>query len=280
MLSNQSLQRGLAILDLLDRATAPVGIRDIARAFDLSPTIVQRLTNSLVAAGYVEQVAETRRYRLGYRAMQLGGAMITEDRLSSLAARELQQLADDHQLNGYLGALRNNRVVYLHSVQSSGPVVVRVAAGSQVNPHSTALGKILLAQLPVSEAKSVLGKSPYEQFTPRTHHPVVGTLGRAGRHPPPRLRNRSRREHQRHHFVRRDHPQRGRRSGRRVERGVPCRRGGQMAGTDPACPRRGTPLLRVARVSRRRHQGVRSERRSCVTSCELSNEYLLTPPRC
>jgi DNA-binding IclR family transcriptional regulator len=168
MLSNQSLQRGLAILDLLDRAKAPVGIRDIARALDLSPTIVQRLTNSLVAAGYVEQVAETRRYRLGYRAMQLGGAMITEDRLSSLAARELQQLADDHQLNGYLGALRNNRVVYLHSVQSSGPVVVRVAAGSQVNPHSTALGKILLAQLPVSDAKSVLGKSPYEQFTPRT----------------------------------------------------------------------------------------------------------------
>ena len=49
MLKNQSLERGLAILDLLDRATAPLGIREIARAMDLSPTIVQRLTNSLVA---------------------------------------------------------------------------------------------------------------------------------------------------------------------------------------------------------------------------------------
>ena len=148
MISNQSLQRGLTILDLLDRAPAPLGIRELARLMELSPTIVQRLTNTLVVAGYVEQVAETRRYKLGYRAMQLGGAMVTEDRLISLAAKELQQLADNHQLNGYLGALRNDRVVYLHSVQSSGPVVVRVAAGSQVNPHSTALGKVRRGALP------------------------------------------------------------------------------------------------------------------------------------
>ena len=123
MISNQSLQRGLAILDLLDRAPSPLGIRELARLMELSPTIVQRLINTLVVGGYVEQVAETRRYKLGYRAMQLGGAMITEDRLISLAAKELQQLADSHLLNGYLGALRNNRVVYLHSAQSSGPVV-------------------------------------------------------------------------------------------------------------------------------------------------------------
>ncbi len=168
MISNQSLQRGLTILDLLDRAPAPLGIRELARLMELSPTIVQRLTNTLVVAGYVEQVAETRRYKLGYRAMQLGGAMITEDRLISLAAKELQQLADNHQLNGYLGALRNNRVVYLHSVQSSGPVVVRISVGAQVNAHSTALGKILLAELPVSAVKSIVGKPPYEQFTSRT----------------------------------------------------------------------------------------------------------------
>jgi DNA-binding IclR family transcriptional regulator len=168
MISNQSLQRGLTILDLLDRAPSPLGIRELARLMELSPTIVQRLINTLVVAGYVEQVAETRRYKLGYRAMQLGGAMITEDRLISLAAKELQQLADSHLLNGYLGALRNNRVVYLHSVQSSGPVVVRIAVGSQVNAHSTALGKILLAELPATSVKSIVGKPPYAQFTPRT----------------------------------------------------------------------------------------------------------------
>ena len=53
----------------------------------------------------------------------------------------MRLLADKHLLNGYLGVLRDNKVVYLHTVQSSGPVVVRISVGSQVNAHSTALGK-------------------------------------------------------------------------------------------------------------------------------------------
>jgi DNA-binding IclR family transcriptional regulator len=168
MSGNQSLERGLAILDLLDRAAEPMGIREIAREMQLSPTIVQRLANTLSQSGFIEQVSETRRYRLGYRAMLLGGAMKAEDRLLASANKELQLLADKHLLNGYLGVLRNNRIVYLHTVQSSGPVVVRIAAGSQVNAHSTALGKVLLCELDTSAVKAVLGRAPYVQYTPNT----------------------------------------------------------------------------------------------------------------
>jgi DNA-binding IclR family transcriptional regulator len=168
MSGNQSLERGLAILDLLDRATEPMGIREIARAIELSPTIVQRLANTLSQSGFIEQVAETRRYRLGYRAMLLGGTMMTEDRLLASADKELQLLADRHLLNGYLGVLRDNKVIYLHTVQSSGPVVVRISVGSEVNAHSTALGKALLSDLDTAAVKAVLGRAPYTQFTSHT----------------------------------------------------------------------------------------------------------------
>jgi DNA-binding IclR family transcriptional regulator len=168
MSGNQSLDRGLAILDLLDRTAEPIGIREMARALKLSPTIVQRLANTLSQSGFIEQVLETRRYRLGYRAMLLGGAMKSEDRLLTAVNKELQILADKHLLNGYLGVLRDNKVVYLHTVQSSGPVVVRIAVGSQVNAHSTALGKVLLAQLDTAAVKAVLGRAPYVAFTPNT----------------------------------------------------------------------------------------------------------------
>jgi DNA-binding IclR family transcriptional regulator len=168
MSGNQSLERGLAILDLLDRAAEPMGIREIARAIELSPTIVQRLANTLSQAGFIEQVSETRRYRLGYRAMLLGGTMMTEDRLMASADKELQLLADRHLLNGYLGVLRDNRVIYLHTVQSSGPVVVRISVGSEVNAHSTALGKALLSELDNAAVKAVLGRAPYAQFTAHT----------------------------------------------------------------------------------------------------------------
>jgi DNA-binding IclR family transcriptional regulator len=46
--------------------------------------------------------------------------------------------------------------------------VVRISVGSQVNAHSTALGKALLSELDTSTVKAVLGRAPYAQFTEHT----------------------------------------------------------------------------------------------------------------
>lgn len=168
MSGNQSLERGLAVLELLDKAKEPIGVRAIARQLDISPAIAQRLANTLMQAGFIEQVRETRRYRLGHRAITLGSAVAGEDRLLISAGEELQHLADAFQLNGYLGALRDGRVVYLKAVQSSGPIVVRAGVGSRANAHSTALGKVLLAELEASDLEAVLGPPPFLQCTPAT----------------------------------------------------------------------------------------------------------------
>lgn len=168
MSGNQSLERGLAVLDLLDRATAPMGVREMGRALNLDPTIIQRLANSLSQTGYVEQVAASRKYKLGYRAIVLGGSTMAVDRLMVVAQTELQRLADTHFLNGYLGVRRGDRIVYLLSVQSSGPVAVRATVGAEINAHSTALGKALIAELPVAEIKAIVGRAPYEPCTPNT----------------------------------------------------------------------------------------------------------------
>jgi DNA-binding IclR family transcriptional regulator len=168
MNSNQSLERGLAILDLLDKAKEPMGVRAIGRELDISPAIVQRLANTLMQAGFIEQDRMTRRYKLGYRAITLGSAFAGEDQLLVNAGQELQRLADEFQLNGYLGALRDGRVVYLKAVQSSGPIVVRAAVGSVANAHATALGKALLAQLEAAEIEAILGPAPYPRYTAST----------------------------------------------------------------------------------------------------------------
>ena len=69
---SQSLERGLAVLELLDGSETPLGVRELARRLALGPAIVQRLLNTLGSRGYVEQAAETRRYRIGPRALGLG----------------------------------------------------------------------------------------------------------------------------------------------------------------------------------------------------------------
>jgi DNA-binding IclR family transcriptional regulator len=168
MSTNQSLSRGLAMLDAIDGNGGSMGIRELARALDISPSIAQRLANTLVEAGYLQQIVETRRYRLGYRALAIGSSMVRSDALYMNAAAELKLLADHRQLNGYLGVIQQNNVVYLHTVQSSGAIAIRAEAGSRVLAHSTAMGKALIAELPVDEAQAVLGPAPYAARTART----------------------------------------------------------------------------------------------------------------
>jgi DNA-binding IclR family transcriptional regulator len=168
MNTNQSLQRGLSILELVDAATSPLGVRDIARQLKLSAATVQRLTNTLAAHHYLEQVRETRRYRIGVRALGLGNSLLAHDKLISNANAELQRLASDHQLNGYLAVLRERHAVYLLAVQSRGPIVIRAAPGSIAHLHSTAMGKVLLAWLGDGAAKEILEAAPLAQLTART----------------------------------------------------------------------------------------------------------------
>src|SRR5438105_945467 len=84
---NQSLERGLQMLDLLDRSPEPLGIRELARRMEVAPSMVQRLANTLSAAAYVEQAPESQRYRIGPRSIGLGSNAIRRDRMLSEAQR-------------------------------------------------------------------------------------------------------------------------------------------------------------------------------------------------
>jgi len=166
--TNQSLARGLQLLSTIDGASEPMGIRELARSLELSASIAQRLVNTLSEAGFLEQVPDTRRYRLGHRALALGSRHVSSDLLFVNAAAELRRLAETHHLNGYLGVVQGRQIIYLHTAQSRGAVVIRAEPGSICAPHSTALGKALLSALPSEEAQNILGKPPYPVRTPKT----------------------------------------------------------------------------------------------------------------
>jgi len=165
--ANQSVDRALLILEALSRAGEPVGVRDLARAIGLPASIAQRLLATLADRGFAEQDA-ARRYAIGLRAFAVGNAFIGGNALTREAMKELQQLADQRQLNTYLGVLRNRTVVYLLACQSSGPITIRTHAGADTHLHATALGKAMLADLPEEEARRVLGREPYARPTLHT----------------------------------------------------------------------------------------------------------------
>lgn len=166
--TSQSLERGLAVLDLLNQRAGAMGVREVARQLALSPTIVQRLLRTLADAGYVAQDPETQKYRLGYRAVVLGASLIEEDSLVAAAMPPLRRLADEADLNAFLGVRSGRSLVYVLALQSRGPIAIKSTPGSTAAFHATAMGKALLAAMTDEEVADLLGPGPLPALTGRT----------------------------------------------------------------------------------------------------------------
>jgi DNA-binding IclR family transcriptional regulator len=165
---SQSLERGLDVLELIEAQEGEIGVREIARRLKLGPPIVQRLVSSLAARGYIEKNAETARYRLSYRSLALGANGGQAGDYIAAARRELERLAREHRLNGFVMVLRGDRAVYLLAVQADGPIGIKVRPGSEMPLHSTAGGKVLLASVSDDKARGLLGGNPLAAITPQT----------------------------------------------------------------------------------------------------------------
>ncbi len=164
---SQSVVRAVDILELLAQ-NGTLGVRDIARRMELSPTIVHRLLATLASTGFAEQAPDTQKYRIGYRAFRIGCSFLSNNDLDRASAPELVALAEQHQVNSFLGVLRDHAVVYLKVVQSNGPIALNNAPGSLALPHSTAFGKALLAPLTDAQVAEVMGPEPYKKLTKKT----------------------------------------------------------------------------------------------------------------
>lgn len=163
--SVQSVDRALDLLETLAGSDVPVGVGELARAADLPQGTVHRLLRSLELRGYVHQDA-TRKYSIGTAALRLGDA--AQRSLARAARPYLSELVEISGESANLAVLEGNDVVYV--AQSPSPHSLRMFAeeGRHVSPHSTAVGKVLLAALPRERAEAVLRRTGLPAHTPHT----------------------------------------------------------------------------------------------------------------
>lgn len=173
--SSQTVSRALAVLELLGQRGA-LGVREMARHFEVAPSIIQRLINSLAIAGFVEKAVENSKWKIGHKAYQVGSAFLSNTDLNAAVAPELRYLAEEKKINSFLGVEREGHIVYLAAVQSQGALSVTNSPGSRTYLHSTALGKAILADRSDSEAEELLGSAPYKQLTKKTKRSFAALL--------------------------------------------------------------------------------------------------------
>jgi IclR family pca regulon transcriptional regulator len=156
---SRSLEYGVAILECFGGARQMLGIAELADFVGTSRSTTHRYAVTLVALGYLEQGAE-RRYRLSRGSADPGMAAIGAIRRDLSAAAVLEGLRDELGYTVSMGTLDRACVTYVYRLfgHRLGQYAIDrdLAAGASVPAYCTALGKVLLANLPLAERDELL----------------------------------------------------------------------------------------------------------------------------
>jgi DNA-binding IclR family transcriptional regulator len=93
--------------------------------------------------------------------------VIDHSQLRGVASPVLDRLHADTALVVHLGVLRGADVVYLDKVSGGSGMSVPTRVAGHTPAHASALGKVMLAQLPPEEVDAILG-GPLRKSTPAT----------------------------------------------------------------------------------------------------------------
>lgn len=157
--TSQLLAKGLRVLTHIADHGGEVGVRDLARAMAMSTTVTHRLIATLAEQRFLERNGENGRYRIGPQAFEVGKAFLRSAKIETCAPPILRKIVQQTDLNAFLSVMRGANVVYLVAMQDNGPVNIRVAPGTSAPLHATAMGKVLLAELPDDEVRQKLALS-------------------------------------------------------------------------------------------------------------------------
>ncbi len=168
---SQSLERGLAILGCFTPERPVLGIAEIADDLGMSRSTTHRYVITLVELGYLKQGAR-RKYSLGLRVTDLGMSALNSTGLREQAHPFLEELRQRTSYTASLAVLDGPEIVYVDRARSfrrgQSESDLGLAPGSRLPVYCTAMGKVLLANLPERERSELLASLKLTKRGPNT----------------------------------------------------------------------------------------------------------------
>jgi DNA-binding IclR family transcriptional regulator len=151
----QSVDRALTVLEILG-ARGEAGVTEIAAELGVHKSTAFRLVAVLEARGFVEQLADRGKYRLGF-----GMDLAQESR------RTCEELAADLGETVNVAILDGDRVVNISEVRGTSAISSHNWLGQRTPVHATSSGKVLLA-FAAEPVRASLLRPPLERYTDTT----------------------------------------------------------------------------------------------------------------
>src|SRR5215831_18946561 len=151
-----------------DTTNRGLGFSQIAKDLPFSRTTIHRILYTLAKLGYVEKTEIASHYRLTRKFHDISGTILSFQHLQAVSKPVMRTLLIRYSETVNLGSLDGGEVTYLDVAQSPNALALAAFPGDRNPEHSTALGKAMLAFLPESQIRTILGQSPLFRRTSHT----------------------------------------------------------------------------------------------------------------
>jgi IclR family pca regulon transcriptional regulator len=154
----ESLARGLTVITAFGEGRAELNLTEVAQATGLARATARRALITLEHLGYV--TAHDRVFRLTPRVLGLGFPPLSRTSLAEIAAPHLTELSQRLHDSASLAVLTGDEIQYTGRVSTSRVMSVHITIGTRLPAYPTALGRVMLADLPEPPLTELLPLTP------------------------------------------------------------------------------------------------------------------------
>ncbi|MGO1545107.1 MAG: IclR family transcriptional regulator domain-containing protein [Gulosibacter sp.] len=162
----QSLARGLTVIQTFDDEHPEQSLSEVAKRADISPASARRFLYTLESLGYVR--ASGRQFALTPRVLELGFSYLSALSLPEVMQPHLERLSREVGESVSAAVLDDRNIVYVARVPTRRIMSISITIGTSFPAHATSMGRVLLAALPETDARSRLEAGSLKSFTSGT----------------------------------------------------------------------------------------------------------------
>jgi IclR family transcriptional regulator, KDG regulon repressor len=137
--------KALLVLEVVAAEPRALALAEVAERAQLDKSAAHRMLATLIAAGYVNQDRDTRRYSLSYRVVTLSRNLLADDEVVRQARETLEAISAETGEGVHLAVLDGMETVLVQRVKGSQLVAVDFQVGDRSRLHCTSIGKAILA---------------------------------------------------------------------------------------------------------------------------------------
>lgn len=163
----KSLKKALEILECFSLEQPELGITEISSKLNLNKSNVHNIVATFEACGYLEQNAESGKYRLSLKILQLSHVISRNMNFQFIVHKAVKELAEKIDEIVYFGIPDGENVMYMDGGFPDKVFNVRWVQGMTAPLVCTSIGKAMLAYMDESFIDKVLQK-PIQRFTDYT----------------------------------------------------------------------------------------------------------------